>query len=328
MHPPYYVPVIHAAVPADRPDEQDTVDTALVVAGALRQLGYRSEVIDIGSDFAPLAPLAAQGPLAVFNLVEAVGGEGVRAVEPVLMMERQGLCYTGASASACALTASKVASKVLLAAMRIPTPRWWQEGGTVPEGTRVIVKSDSEHASLGIDAASIVDAGEAAAEIARRQQRFGGRFFAEEFIEGREFNVALIESAGGAEVLPIPEIVFDDLPAGRPRIVDYEAKWDPASHAYHHTPRRFGLEAREPALAAELACLARACWEAAGLTGYARIDFRVDGEGRPLVLEINTNPCLAPDAGFAATAAEAAIPFAALIDRIVRAAGTRARRAA
>ena len=322
-----YVPVIHAAVP-NRPDEQDTVDTAKVVAAALREAGYATGVVDIRADFAPLVRLAARRPQAVFNLVEAVGGDGAQAHLPVRLMEHLGLRYTGATADACELTMSKTASKVLLADCGIPTPRWWTDAGSVPHDTRVIVKSDSEHASLGIDAASVVQGGGAAAEIARRERRFGGRFFAEEFIDGREFNVALIEDTGGALVLPIPEIVFDGLPEWRPRIVDYEAKWDPASHAYHHTPRRFGVERREPALASELARLALSAWNAAGLTGYARVDFRVDRTGRPTVLEINTNPCLAPDAGFVATAAEAGIPYGGLVTRIVLAARMRARRAA
>jgi len=323
-----FVPVIHAAVP-DRPDEQDTVDTTVIIAEALRRLGCASEVVDIGTDFSPLVRLAARRPGAVFNLVEAVGGDCARAPQPVRLMEQLGLRYTGATAAACELTASKVGAKAFLAARRVPTPRWWGHGTTVPARLTAIVKSDSEHASLGIDAASVVPGNAASAEIARREARFGGTFFAEEFIEGREFNVALIDSGGGrAEVLPIPEIRFDGLPAGRPHIVDYEAKWDAGSHAYHHTPRRFGLEAREPALAAELGRLARAAWDACGLTGYARVDFRVDAAGRPLVLEVNTNPCLAPDAGFFATAVEAGLSFDAMIARILHAARKRVLKAA
>ncbi len=313
-----FVPVIHAAVP-DRPDEQDTLDSAATVAAALRRLGYAAEIIDVGPRFLPLAGLAARAPSAVFNLVEAVEGDASRAHLAIRRMERLGLPYTGAGAAATELTGSKVRTKRLLAASGIPTPHWWEGAEAPPAGPAVIVKPDTEHASLGIDAGSVVDGGQARREIARREARFGGRFFVEAFVEGREFNVSLIEEVDGPRVLPIPEIVFD-LPEGRPRIVDYEAKWDPASHAYHHTPRHFGVESREPALAAELARLARACWTAAGLSGYARVDFRVDREGRPTVLEINTNPCIAPDAGFAATAAASGISYDALIARIVDAA--------
>ncbi|TFG86901.1 MAG: ATP-grasp domain-containing protein, partial [Hyphomicrobiales bacterium] len=317
-----FVPVIHAAVP-DRPDEQDTLDTASAIAASLMRAGFTAEIIDIGSDSAPLSWLAVRRPHIVFNLVESVGGDGSLAHLPVRLMERLGMRYTGANASACELTSSKIHTKEVLAGHGIPTPRWWTGGSEVPGELQVIVKSDSEHASLGIDANSVVDGHGAGHEIASREQRFGGVFFAEEFIEGREFNVALIEEDGAPLVLPIPEILFDDLPAGRPRIVDYEAKWDPESHAYHNTPRCFGVEDREPVLAAELARLALGCWHAVGLSGYARVDFRVDGGGRPTVLEINTNPCLAQDAGFVATAAAAGIVYDDLIARVVNAARIR-----
>src|SRR3546814_4317520 len=98
-------------------------------------------------------------------------------------------------------------------------------------------------------------------------------------------------------------ILFVDFPPGRPRIVDYEAKWAPESDAYANTPRRFDLAADDAALAAELSRLALDAWHLFGLAGYARVDFRVDAAGRPTILEVNLNPCLAPDAGFAAPAA-------------------------
>jgi D-alanine-D-alanine ligase len=322
-----FVPVIHSAVP-DRPDEQDTLDTAAVVAAALRRSGFAAEIIDIGSDFTRLIQLAARRPHVVFNLVESVGGNGSLAHLPVRLMERLGMRYTGANAGACELTSSKIHTKTVLAEHGIPTPLWWTSGGDMPGELQVIVKSDSEHASLGIDANSVVNGPAAGREIASREQRFGGHFFAEEYIEGREFNVALIEEDGAPLVLPIPEILFDDLPAGRPHIVDYEAKWDPESHAYNNTPRCFGVEAREPVLAAELRQLAYASWHTVGLSGYARVDFRVDCLGRPTVLEINTNPCLAQDAGFVATATAAGISYDDLIARIVNAARIKAAKVA
>jgi len=325
--PRKFVPVIHSAVP-DRPDEQDTLDTASAIAASLMRAGFSAEIVNIGSDFVPLSQLAVRRPYVVFNLVESVGGDGSLAHLPVRLMERLGLRYTGANAGACEVTSSKVHTKAVLSDHAIPTPRWWIAGAEVPAKVKVIVKSDSEHASLGIDANSVVDGRSAGGEIASRERRFGGRFFAEEYIEGREFNVALIEEDGAPLLLPIPEILFDDLPAGRPRIVDYEAKWDPGSHAYNNTPRCFGVEDREPALAAELARLALACWRAVGLSGYARVDFRVDGAGHPMVLEINTNPCLAQDAGFVATAAAAGIFYDDLIARVVSAARIRTARVA
>lgn len=321
-----WIPVIHAAVP-DRPDEHDTLDSAMAVAAALARLGHTPEIIDIGTRFRALDRLAAGRPEVVFNLVEAVGGDAGRAHLAIRRMERLGLYYTGASAAAVERTASKLGTKRLLAGAGIPTAPWWSGDAAPPAGQRVIVKPDTEHASLGIDAGSVVDGSAAWAEIASREARFGTRFFAEEFVDGREFNIAMIKTPEDVTVLPIPEIVFR-LPAGRPQIVDYEAKWDPESHAYHHTPRRFGLEGREPALAAKLTGIARACWSTAGLSGYARIDLRVDHSGQPMVLEINTNPCIAPDAGLAATAEAAGIGYDNLIELVLDAARLRSHQAA
>jgi len=119
------------------------------------------------------------------------------------------------------------------------------------------------------------------------------------------------------EVLPVAEILFEGLEANAPKIVDFDAKWTPDSRAYNGTPRRFGLERNEPELAKQLKKLALACWNLFGLSGYARFDFRVDPTGKPFVIDVNPNPFLAPDAGFAAAAAEAGFSYQDLIGRIV-----------
>jgi D-alanine-D-alanine ligase len=70
-------------------------------------------------------------------------------------------------------------------------------------------------------------------------------------------------------------------------------------------------------LLATLADLGRACWDLFELRGYARVDFRVDQSGRPWVLEINANPCIAPDAGFMAAAAQAGLTIDEVVARII-----------
>jgi D-alanine-D-alanine ligase len=164
-----------------------------------------------------------------------------------------------------------------------------------------------------------VPGAEAPQVVAERNERWTTEHFAERFIDGREFNVAMLGGAGGVEVLPIAEITFEDWKEGRPRIVDYDAKWAPDSDVYAGTPRRFGLEETAPALAGRLTLLAQASWILFGLSSYARIDFRVDAEGRPYILEVNVNPCLSPDAGFAAAASEGGLAYEDMIGRIVEA---------
>jgi D-alanine-D-alanine ligase len=186
-----------------------------------------------------------------------------------------------------------------------------------------VLKPVCEDASVGLDDSAVVEvrgARELAAALAERAVQLGLELFAEAWIEGRELNVALLAKPGGVELLPAAEILFENFPAGKPRLVGYAAKWQPDSFEYRHTPRRFDLPASDAGLVAELGRLARAAWSELGLAGWARADFRVDARGRPFILELNANPCLAPDAGFQAALERAGVGFAAAVERILAAA--------
>lgn len=312
-----YIPVLHGGTDL-RADELDTIESANCIAAALESLGYKSNVIALDIDFSIIEDLAKDQPLVIFNLVESIRGNGSLGHLACALLEHFDLRYTGAGETAFFQSNSKRLSKSLLRAANLPTPREWC--GAVPAGQKVIVKSVNEHASFGLDQRSIVDGTEAEDEIARREAQFGGRFFAEAYIPGREFNVSLLETETGLQVLPIAEMRFDGLPEGIYPIVDYDAKWDEESDLYHHSRRTFGLEEQEPDLAAELRRLCVDCWFAADLSGYARIDFRVDAMRRIFILEYNANPCLAPDAGFAAALTEAGMSYEKGIQLIVAAA--------
>jgi D-alanine-D-alanine ligase len=145
----------------------------------------------------------------------------------------------------------------------------------------------------------------------------GGEAFAERYINGREFNLALLAGVEGPEVLPPAEIVFEDHREDQLRIVGYRAKWDEHSFEYHHTPRNYAFPFRDAELIKHLTSLAVKCWSTFTLRGYARVDFRVDEHNTPWILEINTNPCLSPDAGFAAALKQAHITFASALERII-----------
>ena len=121
------------------------------------------------------------------------------------------------------------------------------------------------------------------------------------------------------EVLPPAEIEFRAFPIDRPRIVGYQAKWDEQSVEYQQTPRRFDFPPGDWPLLNRLRELSQQCWNRFGLRGYARVDFRVDADGVPWILEINTNPCLSPNAGFAAAVQQAGIPYEQVLARILNA---------
>jgi D-alanine-D-alanine ligase len=314
-----FIPVVHAAT-KDRPDEIDTLISAEAVAAALAELGYATELVAVDLDLNYFHALKRDDPLLVFNLVDAVRGDGRLAPMIPSLLDAVGLPYTGAHSDAWLETLSKVATKLKLAGAGLPTPAWSADGASLDAEASVIVKAVWEHGSLGLDESSVVTGADAPRLIAERSERFGTEHFAEAYIDGREFNVALLEERGRPRVLPIAEIEFADFREAAPRIVGYDAKWAAHSAAYIGTPRRFGLEQREPGLAAQLDRLARSSWDLFNLAGYARVDFRVDAAGRPWILEINVNPCLNPDAGFAAAAATAGLAYRDLVGKIIDAA--------
>jgi D-alanine-D-alanine ligase len=311
-----FAPVIHGA-PEDRPDDAETVSNANTIAAALEALGYSAEIIQVGADPAAFEDLAARNPAIVFNLVESIGGDPRMGHVACAMMDHYRIPYTGAGMTAYLQSASKILTKTLLQAANLPAPDWGRR--SAPNGKKVIIKSVWEHASFGMDQNSVVDGADAAAEIKAREKKFGGEFFAEDYIHGREFNISILQSEDGPHVLPIAEMRFDGMPGDALPIVDYAAKWDVTSESYTLIRRRFGLEAEDPVLAQRLKDISLKCWAAIELCGYGRVDCRMDSAGGIYVLEINANPCLALDAGFVAALEKAGLSFTDGISSIVNA---------
>ena len=309
-----FVPVLHAAT-AERADERDTLEAAEMVAQTLEKNGYASELARFTPERSALEQLVRRAPTVVFNLVEAIDGAAMASFLAPWFLTRHGMRYTGSGFEACLVTASKLLSKGLLLAHGLPTPPLVDDAASPAD--EIILKPVWEHASFGIDASSVMPAANMARARAEREAQFAGAFYAETFIAGREFNVALVGDGSGVCVLPIQETLFADWPARRPRVVDFEAKWATDSAAYHNTPRRFGLEQQDPDLARALTACARRVWAAFGLAGYARIDLRVDDSGGLHIIDVNANPGLGPDAGFVAAAAAGGLDFGALVTRLV-----------
>jgi len=332
------VAIVHNAVETDSaPDERDVLDQVQAVAAALASLGHSTVTVPCTLNLEGLQRrLQIERPDCVFNLVESLGGQGRLAHLAPALFSALGLPYSGSDATVLLWTNHKIWAKNRMRACGLPTPDWigpwpaeppapqfWTLPGSGNGPARWIVKSVWEHASLGIEDDGIVAGGnsELLLEVLqRRAGSLGDSCFAEAFVEGREFNLALLADADGPQVLPPAEIVFENFPQSKPHIVDYRAKWDTEAFEYHHTPRRFEFPRADRNLLAELAATARRCWEVFGLDGYARVDLRVDEHGRPHVLEVNANPCLSPDAGYAASLAQAGIAYSQAVGRILDAA--------
>ena len=327
------VVVLHDSVPSDaREDQLDTLVQARAVRGALTTLGHDVHELEFTADLAAArTELSRCQPDVVFNLVESVDGCGRLLYLAPALLDAMRLRYTGAPTEAIFVTTDKLLAKRWLAAHAQPTPPWWSDsdglvGQQVPLPADFIFKGVHEEASVGIDDEAVirVPSSQAFEGLAAGRGGFvGDETFAELYVDGREFNLSVLEEEGGPRVLPPAEIRFTDFPAGKPRIVNYAAKWIDNSFEYHHTPRSFDFAPSDGGLVERLRELAQACWRLFGLKGYARVDFRVDQRGQPWILEINANPCISPDAGFVAAADRAGIDYRDLIRRIVSAAGAR-----
>lgn len=321
------VVVLHDHVPVTaRPDELDALVQADAIRGALMTLGHTSESLDFTMNLPAVSDaLKRIKPDAVFNIVESVEGQGRLIYLAPALLDSLRIPYAGAHTEAMFLTSSKLLAKRFLYANNVATPPWLAMRGD-PEADlmlpgRYIIKSVWEEASLGLDDNAIVevsDVDELRHELHARADRLGGEAFAEQYIEGREFNLSIIADSGGPLVLPPAEIRFDQYPADKPRIVGYAAKWHADSFEYNNTPRSFDFPASDTPLLDKLNWIARLCWRLFGLRGYARVDFRVDAQGWPWVLEVNANPCLSPDAGFMAAAAQAKMSYENVVSRLLQ----------
>lgn len=315
---PRKITIIYAHDVGGGADAFDVERVAAQIQDALERQGWQVALHDIQPD-ASLMPNLPRGSI-VFNLVERIQGSDALAAQAIAQLEEMGLVLTGARATHFADTADKILAKKHMQHYGIPVlPSFTLED--VRESNwqgPMIVKSITEHASVGMDEKAVVQTPEEAyARLQESTKKWGGRWFAEPYIDGREFNISLLQKGSDVDVLPIAEMQFVDYPAHLPKIIDFAAKWDETAFGYHHTVRSFKPQQGDEALWDKLKKVATACWHSFGLCGYARVDIRVDAQGRPWVLEINVDPCLEQSAGFMAAAAEADMNFEQTIARII-----------
>ena len=313
------VVVMHQALADDAPpDEQDVLQEVNAVCAALERAGHNALPLAATLQLQYISQrLHELRPHVVFNLVESLNGSGRFIGLAPILLEELGLPFTGAGSGAMHLTSNKLLAKHWLTANGLPTPAW-QAGAAGSNDHSWIVKSVWEHASIGMDDNVVVHGtAELQACLADKKARFGGEWFCERYVPGREFNLSLLQTGRGVRVLPLAEIVFDNYPPDKPQIVGYQAKWDTDSFEYLHTRRAYVDERQEAVLVCRLQQMALRCWEVFQLSGYARVDFRLDPQGQPWILEVNANPCLSPDAGLAAAAKQGGLQYDEMIALIL-----------
>jgi len=299
----------------------DVLAQVEVIERALENLGYPTVRISFTKDLGRFVQVVEEQKVtAAFNLCESVDEDARYLWHPAAVLELLGIPFSGSSSAALMLTTDKLLTKRLLNVQGITTPRYLPYNGIgCFEGRDlrypVIVKPRFEDASIGIDQESLF---EDEAKLQKGLRIFSERFaelIIEEYIDGREFNVSLF-GYPTAQILPLAEIDFSTFPGELYRIVGYRAKWEATSFEYHHTPRRFCHDL-PPKQAESITETALKCFELFMLRDYGRVDMRIDACGTVYVLEVNANPCLSPDAGFAAAIAMAGMTHSEMVQAFV-----------
>jgi D-alanine-D-alanine ligase len=295
--------------------EYDVIET-------LREIGHEVRVLGINDNLGGIRPTVGLfKPHIVFNLMEAFAGVTTFDQNVVSYLELLGLPYTGCNPRGLILARDKALSKKLLAYHRIRVPEFTvvRPGRKVALPKRLtfplIVKSLFFEASTGISQASVVENPE---QLARRatfiHDNLGTAAIVEQFIDGRELYVGVIGNER-LDVLPPWEMSFAQMPENRWKIATERVKW---STQYQKKNGIMTDRARlDPGTVERMQRMAKRAYRALDLSGYARVDLRMDEEGRIYVLEANPNPNMAYGEDFSESAEAHGISYERLLDRLI-----------
>jgi D-alanine-D-alanine ligase len=303
-------------------DDMDVLNQVEAVKDSLIELQNTVEVFGIDLNLNLLQnKIEKYKPEIVFNLVEAINGVEMYLHFVPSMLEKLNVPFTGSNSEILYTTTNKILTKKLLNLYDIKTPFWSNnisDFETDKFNPPVIVKPNYADASVGLDDLSIVKVIGDLENVFNQKTKLYGECFIEQFIDGREFNISVIETEQGPLILPIAEIRFENYPENKSKIVNYDAKWNENSFEYKNTIRHFDFDKSDLVLLENLKDLTNSCWEKFELNGYVRIDYRVDKNNNIYVLEINANPCISPDSGFYAACEKYGWNYSKMVETIVK----------
>lgn len=302
--------------------EEDTEESAHEVADALNEKGAKTKLVALTEDTIDSVISTLPNDL-IFNLIEWTGLDTPYAVQAYDRINARGLRYTGATIDTYLLACDKSVMKKRLEEEKLPTARW-QLFETGEEPVRgdfrypLIVKVSSEHSSVGLSKEAIVQDTKAVTTIVKKRlAEYHQPVYAEEFLDGREFQVTLLEKPSGLVVLPISEVRYTkstDVP-----FLTYASRWD-ANHADYQNSDVV-LARLTPELAQKLNDMSARAFTTFGYRDYARFDVRCQGN-EPMFLEINSNPGLSddPEYGMTVSYKAAGMTFSDFVWEIVQSA--------
>ena len=289
--------------------EVGVIEARELVEQALHREGYRTTLLNINGDLHRLIDFVRETkPDLIFNLCEGVRNLAIHEMHVAGIFELLGVPYTGAGAFALGCAMNKARTKEVLAYHGIPTARFALcrsladfDAEGVALRFPVIVKPSREDASIGIENGSVVrDHDALRARVKHVLENHFQPALIEEYIEGRELNVAVM-GFDKLLVLPISEIDFSGLPDDYPKIVTYNAKWVEGTKEYVGTVGTCPAKLN-PDVERRVRETAMRAYQLMDIRDYGRVDIRLTPDGTPYVLEVNPNPDLSEDAGFARSA--------------------------
>jgi D-alanine-D-alanine ligase len=294
------------------------------VVSTLRKSGHEVRALGVKSDLEVIrAAVEEWKPHIAFNLLEEFDGVAVYDQNVVSYLELMHVPYTGCNPRGLMLARDKALAKQVMSYHRIPYPEFM----VIPLHRMVrrpkyltfplIVKSVSEEASLGISQASIVEDDDKLRErVAFIHESVGTGAIVERYIEGRELYVGVMGNAH-LHVFPVWELLMDKMPDEAKRIATERVKWSRKYQA------KYGIRSCEAqnlpdGTADQIQHLAKRVYRALGLSGYARIDMRMDKEGNVYVIEANPNPQIASGEDFADSAEKADLSYKDLLQELLQ----------
>jgi D-alanine-D-alanine ligase len=292
------------------------------VAETLRSMGHEVHQLGVEDDLGAIRKgIAEFQPHIVFNLLESFHGVGVFDSHVVGVLELLRVPYTGCNPRGLMLARDKALSKTLMIGHRIPVPDFTVvRMGRKPRRPRklgfpLIVKSLTQEASIGISRASVVEDDERLAERVRFiHESIGTDAIVERFVGGRELYVGIVGNQR-LRVFPVWELRFDTLPGDGRLLMTDRAKWNSGYQ------KKYGIMTGpadlSPEMAARVQHLCKRVYRTLDLSGYARIDLRLDADGRVYVLEANPNPQLAYGEDFAESAEHGGLSYEGLLQLII-----------
>lgn len=293
------------------------------ILATLREMGHNAIPIGLFDDLAPLREcIRDRKPHVAFMMLEEFHGVAQYDHAIVSYLELMKQHYTGCNPRGLMLSHDKALSKKILNYHRLPTPKFhvFRRRRKIRPTARLkyplLVKSATEDASFGISQNSIVTSDAALIErVEFVHSHIHTDALVEEFIEGRELYVGIIGNKQ-LKVLPVWEMFFRNMPDDVAHIATARVKWNARYQKKH------GIETgpAHDLPADRTARIQRVCkrvYRALNMSGYARIDLRMNASGQIYVIEANANPNLEYGEDFSESADAAGLSYEDLLTRVM-----------